>query len=217
METLDSREIEDAVAQLTRVGRTAVERGLVVASGGDLSARIGDRAFVVTNAGTWLDQLTPESFTVLDLEGNVLQSGSRPSSEWRLHQMTYQTRPDSRAIIHLHPQYVLLLNALGHRIRLLTQDHVYYVRSVGETPFYPNGSDELAATAAKEAETHNCVVLSHHGCSVIGDSVSMAFRRALNLEEAAATTYRALLLGDRDTEFPQESMHAIEHILPSSR
>jgi hypothetical protein len=30
----------------------------------------------------------------------------------------------------------------------------------------------------------------------------MAFRRAMNLEEAAIATYRALLLGDTTTAFP---------------
>lgn len=204
---------EDAVQELISVGRTVVERGLVVASGGNLSARVGPDAFVVTNAGTWLDQLTPEQFTLMDLDGERLTGSGTPSSEWKLHQRTYLARPDAAAVIHLHPQYVLLLNALGKRIRLMTQDHVYYVRSIGVTPFSPNGSDELADDAAEQAKDHNCVILSHHGCSVLGDSVSMALRRVLNLEEAAATTYRALLLGDEETEFPTSSMEAIQHAL----
>ena len=46
------------------------------------------------------------------------------------------------------------------------------------------------------------MVLSHHGCSVVGDSVAMALRRTLNLEEAAKLTYAALLLGDTGTVCP---------------
>ena len=34
--------------------------------------------------------------------------------------------------------------------------------------------------------------------------VSMALRKALNLEEAAAMTYRLLMAGDATTDFPQE-------------
>ena len=48
----------------------------------------------------------------------------------------------------------------------------------------------------------DCVVLSHHGCSVVAGSVGMALRRALNLEEAARLTYSALLLGDTATVCP---------------
>jgi L-fuculose-phosphate aldolase len=39
----------------------------------------------------------------------------------------------------------------------------------------------------------------------------MAFRRALNLEEAATQTYRALVLGDTTTAFPAEAMQALHH------
>ena len=39
------------------------------------------------------------------------------------------------------------------------------------------------------------MILSHHGCSVIADSVELAHKRAFYLEEAALLTYRALTLG----------------------
>ncbi|MGY1605146.1 class II aldolase/adducin family protein [Geodermatophilus sp. SYSU D00815] len=193
----------EAVDQLIEVGRTAVERGLVLASGGNLSARLpGAHEFVVTAAGTWLDRLTPADFSVVTLDGAVVGGAQRPSSEWKLHQRTYLVRPDAGAVVHLHPQHAVLVDALGHRIRLLTLDHAVHVRSVGTVPYLPNGSDELADAAAEQARAHDCVVLSHHGCSALGPDVGMAFRRAANLEEAATATYRMLLLGDATTAFP---------------
>ncbi|MGY1633632.1 class II aldolase/adducin family protein [Geodermatophilus sp. SYSU D01186] len=193
----------EAVGQLIEVGRLAVERGLVLASGGNLSARLpGETEFVVTAAGTWLDRLTPEGFSVVTLGGAVVGGAARPSSEWKLHQRTYRARPDVNAVVHLHPQHAVLVDALGHPIRLITLDHVTYVRSVGRVPYAPNGSDALADGAAEQARRHDCVVLAHHGCSALGPDVGMAFRRALNLEEAATATYRALLLGDTSCAFP---------------
>ena len=38
-------------------------------------------------------------------------------------------------------------------------------------------------------------LLAQHGCSVLGDSVELAHKRALYLEEAAHLTYRALVAG----------------------
>jgi L-fuculose-phosphate aldolase len=196
----------EAVAQLVEVGRLAVGRGLVLASGGNLSARLpGEDEFVVTAAGTWLDRLTPDDFSVMTLDGAVVSGAARPSSEWKLHQRTYRVRPDVGAVVHLHPQHAVLLDALGHPIRLLTLDHAVYVRSVGTVPFHPNGSDALADAAAEQARTHDCVVLSHHGCSALGPDVGTAFRRALNLEEAAVATYRMLQLGDTTTAFPADA------------
>jgi L-fuculose-phosphate aldolase len=203
--------LDEAVEQLAEVGRLAVERGLVLASGGNLSARLpGAGEFAVTAAGTWLDRLTPGDFSVVTLDGAVVGGAAQPSSEWKLHQRTYLARPDVNAVVHLHPQHAVLVDALGHPVRLLTLDHAVYVRSVGTVPYFPNGSDELADAAAEQARAHDCIVLSHHGCSALGPDVGMAFRRALNLEEAAIATYRCLLLGDTTTAFPAGVRHHAE-------
>jgi L-fuculose-phosphate aldolase len=202
----------EVVDQLREVGRLAVERGLVLASGGNLSARLpGETEFVVTAAGTWLDRLTPDELSVLTLDGEVVGGAARPSSEWKLHQRTYRARPDVNAVVHLHPQHAVLVDALGHRIRLITLDHAVYLRSVGTVPYFPNGSDELADGAAAQAREHDCIVLSHHGCSTLGADVGAAFRRALNLEEAATATYRLLLLGDTGCTFPPDALAALRH------
>lgn len=203
--------VESLVAELTAVGVDIVARGLALASGGNISARIDEDTFVVTGSGTWLDRLTPEDFSVMSLSGEVISGSPSPSSEWKLHQRSYLTRKDVNAVVHVHPQHAVLLDALGHDVRLITLDHAYYVRSIGTTPYYPNGSDELADSAAEQAAHHDCIIMGHHGCSALGDSVSMAFRRALNLEEAATATYRALLLGDTETTFPAEALAALHH------
>lgn len=202
---------EALVAELIETGAKAVERGLALASGGNLSARIDDSSFAVTGAGTYLDRLTPDQFAIMSLDGEVVGGHPRPSSEWKLHQRSYQERSDVHAVVHVHPQHAVLLEALGHRVRLLTLDHAYYVRSIGTTPYYPNGSDELADSAAEQAKEHNCIIMGNHGCSALGENVSMAFRRALNLEEAATATYRALLLGDTTTEMAAEHFAALHH------
>lgn len=200
------------MGQLIEAGRRCVDQGLTQASGGNLSARDpGSGRFLVTCKGTWLDRLTVESFALVSLAGEPLWGDAEPSSEVKLHQRTYQERPDAAAIVHTHPQHVLLLDALGKPIRFLTLDHAFYVRSVGRVGFFPNGSDELADGAARQAREHDTVVLSHHGCSCVGDSVGMAFRRSALVEEAATMTYRALLLGDEATDFAVDDLGAIAH------
>jgi L-fuculose-phosphate aldolase len=207
-----ARTRDELLDQLAEAGRMAVRGGLVLASGGNLSARLpGSEEFVVTGAGTWLDRLTPADFTVMTLDGVAVRGAERPSSEWKLHQRTYRVRPDVNAVVHLHPQHAVLVDALGHRIRLITLDHAYYVRSVGTVPYFPNGSDELADGAAEQARRHDCIVLSHHGCSTLGADVGMAYRRAANLEEAATATYRCLVLGDSGTDFPPEASADLHH------
>ena len=203
--------IAPRIAELVAIGRDCVQRGLTLASGGNFSARVADDLFVVTAAGTWLDRLVPADFSVMNLAGTVIEGNPTPSSEWKLHQRAYLTRPDVHAIVHVHPQHAVLLDALGHSIRLMTLDHAYYVRSIGRTAYHPNGSDELADSAAEQSRLHDCILMSHHGCSALGPTVEMAYRRALNLEEAATASYRALLLGDAETTMPAEALVALHH------
>ncbi len=193
------------IDELIDAGRHVVSRGLVQASGGNLSARLpGTDQFLVTGTGTWLDRLVPEDFSVLTLAGEHVGGATRPSIEWKLHQQTYAVREDAAAVVHLHPQHVLLVEMLGAPIRFTTLDHQYYLGGVGRVPFHPSGSDEIAHLAAQAVLEHDAVVLAHHGCSTIGDTVSMALRRALNLEEAAAMTYRLLVAGNTTADFPEQ-------------
>ncbi len=203
---------ERLVAELIEAGRNAADRGLVLASAGNLSARLPGRdAFLITASGTWFHRLTPSDFSLVSLTGSVIGGNPVPSTEWKLHQRTYEVRADVNAVFHLHPHAAVILDACGHQVRLITADHVYYLGKVARVPFAPNGSDELADTAAEASRDCNAIVMAHHGSSTLGDTIEMAYRRALNLEDAAQATFRCLQIGDRDARFPAESVALVGH------
>ena len=207
--------------QLAHVGYDGVQAGLVCGSGGNLSARLpnDDDVCWVTASGAWLDRLSRPTFVPVRIsDGSPVPLGplpvtpSAPTSELSLHLALYRTRPDVNAVVHLHPQTVLLLDALHERVRLTTTDHAFYLRRVTTVPFRLPGTVEVAAqTAAMAADGTNCLVLSRHGCVVVADSVELAHKRARNLEEAAALTYRALVAGRLETlqECPDEFLHRL--------
>ena len=179
----------------------------MIGSGGNLSAREpGADQCWITASGTWLDRLEPAEFSLIAIADGELRGGHPvPSSEWRLHTETYARRLDVNAIVHLHPQTSVLLTALGHEIALITTDQAYYVREVATVRYARPGTWELAVAAADAvAGGVNALVLCHHGCSVLGESVELAHKRAVNLEEAARATYAALCLtGGDPTRIPQ--------------
>jgi ribulose-5-phosphate 4-epimerase/fuculose-1-phosphate aldolase len=190
--------------QLAHVGYDVVQAGLVCGSGGNLSARIPDEDVCwVTASSAWLDRLSRTTFAPVRISdgspaavGAPPPASTEPTSELALHLALYRTRPDVNAVVHLHPQTALLLDALGEHIRITTTDHAYYLRRVSTVPFRLPGSTELAAlTAAMAADGTDCLVLSQHGCVVLADNVELAHKRARNLEEAATLTYRALAAG----------------------
>ena len=79
------------------------------------------------------------------------------------------------------------------------------------SPTSPNGSDELADASAEASRECDVIILANHGCSTLGDTVEMAWRRALNLEEAALNTFRCLQLGDTETTFPADQLGTVRH------
>jgi ribulose-5-phosphate 4-epimerase/fuculose-1-phosphate aldolase len=194
--------------QLAHAGYDVVQAGLVCGSGGNLSARIPDEdACWVTASGAWLDRLSRSTFAAVHISdgspaavGAVPPAHVDPTSELALHLALYRARPDVNAVVHLHPQTALLLDALGEHIRIVTTDHAFYLRRVSTVPFRMPGSTELAAmTAAMAADGTDCLLLSQHGCVVLADSVELAHKRARNFEEAAQLTYRALAANRLDT------------------
>jgi L-fuculose-phosphate aldolase len=204
--------VTDVMAELIAYGRRAVASGLVIGSGGNLSAREpGADAVWVTATGTWLDELVPADFSLVGIEdGEVRDGNTAPSSEVLLHLHSYQVRPDINALIHLHPQTSVLLDAMGHTVSLVTLDHAYYVREVRSTPYIRSGTIDLARAGAEAIRDGcNCVVLGSHGCSVVADTVELAYKRVANLEEAARATYAALLLGGPVPVCPAEYLEAL--------
>lgn len=206
--------------QLAHVGYDVVQAGLVCGSGGNLSARIPDEdACWVTASGAWLDRLSRTTFASVRISdgapaavGTMPPSRVEPTSELALHLALYRTRPDVNAVIHLHPQTALLLDALGEHVRIVTTDHAFYLRRVSTVPFRMPGSIELASlTAAMAADGTDCLVLSQHGCVVMADTVELAHKRARNLEEAAMLTYRALTAGRLDglRECPEQFLDRV--------
>ena len=207
----DSAACAALVDQVIAIGADLVRRKLTLASAGNISFRDPENPtrFFITAAATWFDALTENDMSHIDLAGTVISGSAQPSSEWRVHAMAYQTRPDVDAVIHAHPQYSVLIDALGHPVRLMTLDDVSYVKSVGTTPFAPNASVSLASGVASQLQHHDCVIMSHHGCVAVADTLTMAYRRILILEEAAENTYRAMTLGDTTTAFPAEQVLSV--------
>ena len=196
---------------LSDLGKRFVDRGLVVGSGGNLSMLLPDKkSFLVTGTGTSLDRLDEDSFAVVSLDGTYSSSGTQPSSEYRVHLAAYQTRGDVTICIHLHPQASVLLAALGIETKLVTVDHVYYLRKIVRIPWIRPGTQEIADAVAREIAGVNVLVLENHGCVVVAGNPELAFSRALNLEEASELTLRSRMVGIEPLEVPSAYREYLE-------
>jgi L-fuculose-phosphate aldolase len=198
--------VVDATAEsLISLGRRVVAAGLVVASGGNLAARLPERdGILVTPRGWALDDLDPASLATVGFDGRHVSGAFAPTTELALHLAALGSRSDAVVSLHLHPPMASLLQAAGLPIRRITTDHAYYLRRLGSVPFIQPGSDQLARAVAAELVHADVVLLRNHGCVIVADSFDAAFSRAVNLEAAAVATYRAHLLGAVVVECPPE-------------
>jgi L-fuculose-phosphate aldolase len=196
---------------LVALGRRVVAARLVVASGGNLAARLPEPdRILVTPRGWALDDLDASVLVTVGLDGRHVFGAHAPTTELALHLAAFEARSDAAVCLHLHPPMATLLHAAGRPIRRITTDHAYYLRRLGAVPFVQPGSDRLARAAAAKLADADIVLLRHHGCLVVAASFEQGFSRAANLEAAAWATYRADLLGAEVAGCPPEFLVEVE-------
>src|SRR5687768_8161669 len=89
--------------ELADVCRRLYDRFYLVATDGNVSARLGSDRVLATPSGANKGFLGPGDLIVTDLSGKKLSGPGKPSSELAMHLRTYQERPDVRAVVHAHP------------------------------------------------------------------------------------------------------------------
>ena len=197
--------------ELIQISADIYLRGLTKASAGNVSFRDPEdpRQMYVSATGLWLNQLSADSFVRIPLDARFANPGLQPSTEWRMHALTYLQRPDVSVVIHGHPKYSTFMDLSGLPIKFYTLDHVSYVEKYTSSSFEPNGSWELAEGVANSLAEHDVALMSYHGVVVVGPTPSETYRKLLNLEDAAEFSYMAKLLGKEDAGFPPGLTHAI--------
>ncbi|MDJ0555441.1 MAG: methylthioribulose 1-phosphate dehydratase [Microcoleaceae cyanobacterium MO_207.B10] len=81
------------------------QKGWMVGTAGNLSARLSDGSFWITASGRPKGELTSQDFVRVDVEGKVLEKPNPnflPSAETIIHQAIYQCFPKVKACYHVH-------------------------------------------------------------------------------------------------------------------
>src|SRR5436305_3574369 len=90
---------------------------LVVWTGGNVSARDPETGLVVIKpSGVRYEDLRPEQMVVLDVDGNQVEGGLKPSSDTASHLYIYRHRPDVGGVVHTHSRYATAFAAVGRPI-----------------------------------------------------------------------------------------------------
>jgi len=103
--------------------------GLVDITFGNLS--VIDRAagiFAIKPSGVSYDALKPEDIVLVDLDGDIVDSSLRPSSDTPTHRCLFQHFPEAAAVVHTHSRTAVAFAQAGREIPLLGTTHADYFR-----------------------------------------------------------------------------------------
>jgi L-fuculose-phosphate aldolase len=196
-------EEEELRREIIWASRLMWEKGYVVGTSGNISARIGDSdRLLITPAGAPYDSMKAEDVILCSLDGNVIGGVGRPSSELPLHSAVYIARADARAIVHTHSIYATAIAATRADIPFF-MDEMYYVTGPVAIPtaqYARSGTEALARNVvASLGKSGKAALMANHGLVAVGKNMRNAFTIAETVEKAAMVLILAKLYGSIST------------------
>ena len=182
-----------AAASLVEAGRLLYAQGLVPATSGNFSARLGPDQIAITVSGVHKGRLGVDDIMEIDSAG-CARDGRRPSAETLLHIQLYRRYPGVGAVLHHHSLYATLISQLaGPRLVLENYELLKAFPGVDthatavEVPIFANDQDigRLAAAVEDYMNTHAPApgyLIAGHGLYTWGDSVETALKHVEALE-----------------------------------
>lgn len=190
------RPLQAARADVARIGRELLSKDLTRGSGGNVSARDGDRV-AVSPSGIAYEDVVPESVPITDLDGELLDGEQAPSSETPMHTRIYSERPDVRGIVHTHSPYASTFASLGEPIPASHYLIAFAGKEVPVAGYEHPGSEALADLAVDAlGDDHDACLLQNHGVMAVGEDADAALETAEMVEFVARIHYQASAIGD---------------------
>ena len=186
--------------------------GLVVATSGNVSARVRDSQrrslMAITASSTSYEGMALGDIVVVDMEGDPVLGDAIPSVESLVHAAVYAARADVNAIVHTHSVYASALAVAGIPIPPIIDEMVAHLGdSVQVAQYGFPGTEELGEHVVAALSERNAVLLKNHGALAVGGSVDEAVRACQLLERLAHIYVVARSMG-RSRQLPADALSA---------
>lgn len=182
-------ELQKRIDDACWIGAEIFNRNKTTGSSANMSFIYKEKIYV-TCSGSCFGRLTDASFSITDMEGNLLE-GPQPSKELPIHLMMYKkTKGFVQAVIHVHSHFATLWSCLPHEDagNVIPSYTPYLEMKLGKIrliPYAKPGSEELFSHFKENLNEGNGYLLAHHGPVVGGTDLRNAFFGLEELEESA--------------------------------
>jgi L-ribulose-5-phosphate 4-epimerase len=184
--------------QVMKANQDLVREGVVKFTFGNVSGIAREEGLVaIKPSGVPYDELTPATIVVTDLDGRVVDSNLRPSSDLPTHLELYKAFPNIGGVAHTHSEYATSWAQARRPIPCLGTTHADYFH--GAVPVTDDMTpEEIAGEYEKETgvvivrafrdldpDTVRAVLVAGHGPFAWGKDADDAVHNAAALEYVA--------------------------------
>jgi L-fuculose-phosphate aldolase len=184
--------------QLVGYARRMLASGLVRGTSGNLSARpSGADWCLVTPSGVDYETMRADDVVKVDLAGEPLAGGLRPSVDTPVHVAVYRRRPDVASVIHTHSPHAAAFSSLHRDVPpLITESAGFLGGPVRVMAYVPPARPDTGDLVAAGLGADRAVLLPNHGVVAVGEDVRKSYTAAAQVEESAHIAFLALQLGE---------------------
>lgn len=174
---------------ICEIGRRLYLRNYVAANDGNISVRLSDGTIVATPTNVSKGYMEEDRLVKLDLEGNLLTPGLRPSSEIKMHLRVYKENANVSGIVHAHPPISTSFAIAGIALdQPISPEAIVNLGVIPIAPYATPSTAEVADSIAPYCNTHSAVLLANHGALTWGKDLMEAYFRMESLEHVAHMT-----------------------------
>lgn len=191
--------LEEIKKQLVELHQELPENNLVAWTSGNISARDPETNLVVIKpSGVRFEDLSPEKMVVVNLDGEIIESDYKASSDTASHCYIYRHMPHVHGIVHTHSRYATAFATLARDIPCVTT--AMGDEFGGAIPcggFALIGGEEIGQVVVETLQgsrSPSCLLQSH-GVFATGPNAEKAVKAAVMTEDNAAIVWTALQIG----------------------
>lgn len=204
--------LEELKQKVCEANLELLKHGLVIFTWGNVSGIDRQQGLVVIKpSGVSYDEMKPEDMVIVDLEGKVVDSRLKPSSDTPTHLVLYKGFKTIEGVVHTHSEWATSWAQAGRSIPVYGTTHAD--NFFGEIPCtrkmtepevrgkYEKVTGNLIVETFKNLDPMSIpgVLVNGHGPFTWGTSPIDAVHNAVILESVARLAFRNEMLGNRQS------------------